>query len=97
MYLSVDTNLTHQKGSSAANEVSSMFGHVLSFGVVRYCGLSSVETSLLQTVVDCVKYLLLTEFEGRTLSYGPSCFLLDLWPKREERGPQIEGEKNEDP
>ena len=38
-------------------------------------------------------YLLLTEFEGRTVSYGPSVFLLDLWPKREARGPLIEGEK----
>ena len=33
------------------------------------------------------KYLLLTEFEGRAVSYGPSFFLLDLWPKREARGP----------
>ena len=33
------------------------------------------------------KYLLLTEFEGRIVSYGPSFFLLDLWPKREARGP----------
>ena len=32
-------------------------------------------------------YLLLTEFEGCTFSYGPSFFLLDLWPKREARGP----------
>ena len=32
-------------------------------------------------------YLLLTEFEGRTVSYGPSFFLFDLWPKREARGP----------
>ena len=45
---------------------------------------------------DCVvycQYLLLTEFEGRTVSYGPSFFLLDLWPKRaiNQRG------KNEDP
>ena len=32
-------------------------------------------------------YLLLTEFEGRTVSYGPSFFLLNLWPKREARGP----------
>ena len=32
-------------------------------------------------------YLLLTEFEGRTVSYGPSFFLLDLWSKREARGP----------
>ena len=32
-------------------------------------------------------YLLLTEFEGRTVSYGPSFFLLDLWPKRSARGP----------
>ena len=37
-------------------------------------------------VVDDI-YLLLTEFEGRTVSYGPSFFLLDLWPKREARGP----------
>ena len=29
----------------------------------------------------------LTEFEGRTVSYRPSFFLLDLWPKREARGP----------
>ena len=43
------------------------------------------------------KYFLLTEFEGRTVSYGPSFFLLDLWLKREARGPLIEGEKNEDP
>ena len=34
-----------------------------------------------------IKYLLLTEFEGRTVSYGPSFFLLDLWPTREARGP----------
>ena len=34
-----------------------------------------------------VTYLLLTEFEGRTVSYGPSFSLLDLWPKREARGP----------
>ena len=32
-------------------------------------------------------YLLLTEFEGRTVSYGPSFFLLDLWPNCEARGP----------
>ena len=35
----------------------------------------------------CCKYVLLTEFEGRTVSYRPSFFLLDLWPKREARGP----------
>ena len=40
-----------------------------------------------------ITYLLLTDFEGRTVSYGPSFFLLDLWPKREARGPYIEGEK----
>ena len=33
------------------------------------------------------KYLLLTKFEGRTVSYGPSFSLLDLWPKREAPGP----------
>ena len=36
---------------------------------------------------DVGTYLLLTEFEVRTVSYGPSFFLLDLWPKREARGP----------
>ena len=39
------------------------------------------------------KYLLLTEFEGRTVSYGPSFFLFDLWPKRQAREPYMEGEK----
>ena len=38
-------------------------------------------------VVSTNTYLLLTEFEGRTVSYGPSFFLLDLWPKCEARGP----------
>ena len=33
------------------------------------------------------KYLLLTEFEVRTVSYGLSFFPFDLWPKREARGP----------
>ena len=32
-------------------------------------------------------YLLLTQFEVRTVSYGPSFFPFDLWPKREARGP----------
>ena len=33
------------------------------------------------------KYLLLTEFEGRTVSYGPSFFLLDLYKsKGKKRG-----------
>ena len=35
-------------------------------------------------------YLLLTEFEGRTVSYRPS-FFLDLWPKRE--GHKLKGKK----
>ena len=41
----------------------------------------------LQNNVEINTYLLLTEFEGCTLSYGPSFFLLDLWPKREACGP----------
>jgi len=42
-----------------------------------------------QTVETLVKniYLLLTELGGRTVSYGPSFFPIDLWPKREARGP----------
>ena len=42
-------------------------------------------------------YLLLTEFEVRTVSYKPSFFPFALWPKREARGLQIVGKKNEDP
>ena len=34
-----------------------------------------------------MKYLLLTEFEGRTVSYGPSFLLLYLWPARFALGP----------
>ena len=34
-------------------------------------------------LAGCSVYLLLTEFEGRTVSHGPSFFFLDLWPKRE--------------
>ena len=37
--------------------------------------------------VNREKYLLLTEFEGRTVIYGPSFFPLDLWRKREASGP----------
>ena len=33
------------------------------------------------------KYFLLTEFEVRTVSYGPSFFLFDLWPEGKARGP----------
>ena len=34
-----------------------------------------------------ILYFLLTEFEVHTISYGPSFFPFDLWPKREARGP----------
>ena len=45
--------------------------------------------------VECnsYTYLLLTEFEVRTVSYGPNFFLFDLWPKREHK---IVGGKSED-
>ena len=45
----------------------------------------TVEIVECKTVRD--KDLLLTEFEVRTVSYGPSFFPFDLWPKREARGP----------
>ena len=32
-------------------------------------------------------FLLLTGYEVHTVSYGPSFFSFDLWPKREARGP----------
>ena len=38
-------------------------------------------------------YFLLTEFEGRNVSYGPSFSPIDLWSKREARGPSSEGER----
>ena len=40
-----------------------------------------------------LKYLLLTEFKGRTVNYGPHFSPIDLWPKREARWPLIEGER----
>ena len=46
-----------------------------------------IQNARAQLLFCSYKYLLLTEFEGRTVSYGPSFFLLDLWPKREVRGP----------
>ena len=45
----------------------------------------TVEIVECKTVRD--KDLLLTEFEVRTVSYGPSFFPFDLWLKREARGP----------
>ena len=38
-------------------------------------------------IVSTNEYLLLTEFEVRTVNYRPSFFPFDLWPKREARGP----------
>ena len=46
-----------------------------------------LRSAVVMSLNAAVKYLLLTEFEGRTVSYGPSFFLLDLWPKRKARGP----------
>ena len=42
------------------------------------------------------KYLLLTEFEVRTVSYGPSFFLLIYGPSAKRAGHKATG-KNEDP
>ena len=41
----------------------------------------------IKVITECNIYLLLTEFEVRTVNYGPSFFPSDLWPKREARGP----------
>ena len=38
-------------------------------------------------IYEWFKYLLLIEFEVRTVKYGPSFVPVDLWPKREARGP----------
>ena len=43
-------------------------------------------------------YLLLTEFEGRTVSYGPSFFILDLYMAQARSAWTINQRgKNEDP
>ena len=44
-----------------------------------------------------IMYILLTEFVVRTVSYGPSVFLTNLWIKREARGDINLGGENEDP
>ena len=48
--------------------------------------LKMVNPGLWSTITLTVKclfiYLLLTEFEVRTVSYGPSFFPFDLWPNR---------------
>ena len=41
----------------------------------------------IKVITECSTYLLLTEFEVRTVSHGPSFFPSHLWPKREVRGP----------
>ena len=45
--------------------------------------LNEIEQQIAVKNHESSKYLLLTEFEGRTVSYGSSFFLLDLWSKRE--------------
>ena len=42
------------------------------------------------------KYLLLTEFEGRTVSYGPRFFPFAYGPSAKRAGHKLTG-KNEDP
>ena len=48
-----------------------------------FCNISERTASLLQGDT----YLLLTEFEVRTVSYGPRFPSFDLWLKREARRP----------
>ena len=52
-----------------------------------HLGSELVENRTFSNQSQLNRYLLLTEFEGRTVSYGRSFFLLDLWPKCEARGP----------
>ena len=40
-----------------------------------------------EAYVQKFKYLFLPKLEVRTISYGPSFFPSELWPKREARGP----------
>jgi len=48
---------------------------------VRDCSPNSDKVT--RNLLEVIKYLLLTELEVRTVSYGPSFFPFDLWPKRE--------------
>ena len=58
---------------------TAMFNLVL---VIEHTAVLRSET----TVYQLFTYLLLTEFEVRTVSHGPSFSPFDLWPKREARG-----------
>ena len=49
-----------------------------------------------QISTSVIKYLLLTEFEVRTVSYGPSFFPLIYGPSAKRLGHKSTG-KNEDP
>ena len=57
---------------------------VVHLGKVREIDMVCIMTknSLLILIDITITYLLLTEFEGRTVSHGPSFFPFDLWPKR---------------
>ena len=49
-----------------------------------YISFTFLHSSLCQVGVDVKdQYLLLTEFEVRTVSYGPSFFPFDLWPNED--------------
>ena len=49
-----------------------------------YISFTFFHSSLCQVGVDVKdQYVLLTEFEVRTVSYGPSVFPFDLWPNED--------------
>ena len=48
---------------------------------------SNVKDKVLWILLSSDKYLLLAEFSVRTVNYGPSFLSIDLWPRREARGP----------
>ena len=57
----------------------------------NYFSKSKVNIKTLNITINKVgyKYLLLTEFKGPTVSYRPSFFCSDLWPKHEMPRPYI--------
>ena len=63
--------------------VPSLVDHVLSFCLIFV----KVFQHLKHVICLKNKCLLLTEFEGRTVSYGLSFFRSDLWPKPQACGP----------
>ena len=65
--------------------------NTLTHGKLWRCQTKRSNTQITAEIMQT--YLLLTEFEGRTVSYGPSFFLLDLWLSAKRAGHKSKGKK----